>query len=285
MNLNHYKVFVKVAERGNFSKAGQDLFLSQPAVSQMMNQLEEDLGCNLFVRQNRGVTLTKEGEEFYNNVKPGIQGMEQAEIRIKEMKELKWGVLRLGASDTVSRYILPEYIKTYSHRFPRLKINILNGTSHELESMLINGEVEIVVGFRPRRENDIDFHTIMALHEAFVSSREYRNNLPEKLTPGNISKARMMMLDRKSQTRKQIDAQLLAQNIVLNPHIELANYDLLSEFAKEGMGVAVLAKEFIEGLEIIESDIKLPTREVGIYYQREIPLSFAAKSFVDMMGI
>ena len=60
MNLNLYQVFVKVAEKGNFSRAGEELFLSQPAISQMMSQLEGELGCKLFLRQFRGITLTVE---------------------------------------------------------------------------------------------------------------------------------------------------------------------------------------------------------------------------------
>ncbi len=283
MNLNHYQVFVTVAEKGNFSKAGQELFLSQPAVSQMMSQLEQELGCRLFVRQSRGVVLTVEGQEFYHQVKTGVQALEQANQRMQEMKLLEWGVLRLGVSDTISRYVLPKRLKKFSNRYPRLRISIRNGTSGELEHMLLSGEVDLVFGFMPQHLEEVEFCTLMTLHEVFVTSREYARELPELLTAQNIHQIKIMMLDRKSQTRKQIDAHLLLQNISLNPEVELANYELLAEFAKEGLGVAILARELIEDLHVLRSNIDLPTRDVGFYYQRKIPLSHAAKAFVETM--
>lgn len=283
MNLNHYQVFITVAEKGNFSKAGQELYMSQPAVSQMMGQLEEELDCKLFVRKHRGVELTAEGREFYRNVKVGIDSLNQAEQRLQEMKKLEWGVLRLGVSDTVSRYILPKYIKEFSIKYPKVRISIRSGTSSELEKMILNEIVDIVVGFKPRHIEEIEFVTMQTLHEVFVTSEEYAKKLPKKLTAKNIDKAKMMMLDKKSQTRKQIDANLLMQNIVLNPEVELANYELLAEFAKEGLGVAILSRELIQDLHVLDSDIDLPSRDVGIYFGKNAELSYAARAFANMV--
>lgn len=284
MNLNHYQVFMKVAEKGNFSKAAQELFLSQPAISQMMNQLEKELDCKLFTRQSKGVSLTVEGNEFYHHVKAGMQSLEQANLRIAEMKALKWGALRLGVSDTVSRYLLPERLKIFSMHYPKLHICIRNGTSSELEKMLLNEEIDLVVGFQPKQCEDIVFNALMTLHEEFVTSKEYAQRLPKLLTAQNITEAKIMMLDAKSQTRKQIDAHLLLQNITLKPEVELANYELLAEFAKQGLGVAILARELIEDLYVIPSSIDLPTREVGFYYHKRIPLSYAAQAFVSELS-
>lgn len=283
MNLNHYQVFMTVAEKGNFSRAGKELFLSQPAVSQMMSQLEEELDCRLFVRQSRGVSLTVEGQEFYDHVKQGMQALEQANRRVYEMKALKWGVIRIGASDTISRYILPRQLKSFSRQHPRLHIHIRNGTSNELERMLADEEIDLVVGFKPGRLDDVVFYPLMTVHEVFVTSKEYAAQLPDLLTAANIDQAKIMMLDRKSQTRKQIDAHLLLQNISLKPEIELANYELLAEFAKEGLGIAILAQEFIEDLCVLKSDIDLPMREVGFYHARKVPLSHAAAAFVETL--
>lgn len=283
MNLNHYQVFLEVADKGNFSRAAQELFLSQPAVSQMMAQLEEELECRLFVRHARGVSLTVEGQEFYHHIRQGMQILEQANRRIQEMKVLEWGVIRLGVSDTISRYILPKQLKKFSRQHPGIRISIRNGTSAELEKMLLNEEVDLVVGFRPNHLKSVVFCPLMTIHEVFVTSVEYAEELPEVLTAQNIDRAKIMMLDSKSQTRRQIDAHLLLQNIILKPEIELANYELLAEFAKEGLGVAILAREFIEGLSVLKSDIDLPMREVGFYYPDRIPLSHAAKAFAETL--
>lgn len=283
MNLNHYAVFLEVADKGNFSKAGKELFLSQPAVSQMMSQLEEDVNCKLFIRQSRGVILTREGQEFYKLVKLGMLKLEEANERMKEMKQLDWGALRLGASDTISRYILPKHLKEFTNKYPKIRVSIRNGTSKELENMLDNGEIDTVIGFKPNNKIDYKFYKLMTLHEVFVASMEYSKTIPNVLTRNNIDDIKIMLLDEKSQTRKEINAHLLMQNITLNPEVELANYELLAEFAKQGLGVAILSKELIKGLKVIKSEIDLPTRDVGLYHLNKIPLSYAAENFVNSL--
>lgn len=126
-----------------------------------------------------------------------------------------------------------------------------------------------MVGFRPNRMEDMEFFHLMTLHEVFVVSKEYRRKLPKLLTAENIHLAKMMMLDEKSQTRKQIDAHLLLQGIELHPQVELANYELLPDLSKEGLGVAILARELVEDLEVLPSDIDRHTREVGVYYSKK----------------
>lgn len=283
MNMNLYQIFVAVAEKGNFSKAAEELFLSQPAVSQMIAQLEQELDCKLFIRQSRGVSLTTEGQEFYHLVKTGIQQLEKANLRIKEMKSLEWGNLRLGASDTISRYILPRHLKEFSQINPELRISIKNGTSMELENMLLNGEIDLVIGFEPKHPDEIEFKTLMTLHEVFVTSEEYLKKVPQPLTSENIDEVKIMLLDEKSQTRKEINKMLILQNIIIKPEVELANYELLAEFAKQGLGIAILSKELVEGLHVIDSNIELPTRDVGYYYKKKTDLSLAAQAFIKTL--
>lgn len=284
MNMNLYPLFVAVAEKGNFSRAAEELFLSQPAVSQMIGQLEQELDCKLFTRQSRGVSLTTEGQEFYHLVKKGLQQLDKANLRIKEMKSLEWGKLRLGASDTISRYILPKHLKEFTNRNPEIRITIQNGTSLELETMLLNGEIDLVIGFEPKHSGEIVFKTLMTLHEVFVTSEEYLRKIPQPLTSENINQVKIMLLDEKSQTRKEINKLLLLQNIMLKPEVELANYELLAEFAKQGLGIAILSKELVEGLHVIDSTIDLPTRNVGYYYKKKTDLSLVAKAFISTLN-
>ncbi|EFR31973.1 LysR family transcriptional regulator [Eremococcus coleocola] len=285
MNLNHYQVFVTVAEYGNFSKAAHKLFMSQPAVSQIISQLESELDCHLFVRQNRGVELTQEGRDFYQLVKIGLENLYQARHHMEELKDLNHGTLRIAGSDTISRYILPKRLKNFSKIYPGIRMQIKNGTSGQLQDMLSWGQVDVVLGFEPKNQTMVDFYPLMTLHESFVAAKVYAQVLPEKITAQNISQAKLMMLDRKSQTRQAIDAHLLKRGIRVQPDIELANYELLAEFARQGLGMAILARELVEDLVILETDIKLPQRQVGFYITKNMPLSHAAKAFMDFVSL
>ncbi|WP_164470919.1 LysR family transcriptional regulator [Vaginisenegalia massiliensis] len=276
-----YQVFIEVAKRGNFSKAAQELYLTQPAVSQMISSLEQDLGVKLFARQSRGVSLTQEGQVFYQHIIQALDQIDQAEQMMQSMKDLQSGLLRIGVSDTVSRYVLPKSLKRFAERYPHILVQIASGTSQELEVMLQQDQVDLVIGFQPQQLDDYDFHCLLVIHEAVVASAELASQLNPVNDVQELNQVKLMMLDRKSGTRQRIDQALSDQGIDLKPDIELASYELLAAFARESMGLAILSKEFVENLEVISVPFKLPERPMGYYTKKSASLSIASQAFID----
>ncbi|WP_459129438.1 LysR family transcriptional regulator [Guggenheimella bovis] len=283
MKLSIYQVFLKACEKKNFSQAAQELFLTQPAVSQMMSSLEEELQTTLFVRLPRGVQLTEEGQAYYLKVKEAMKLLSDAEELLSDRKALRSGVLRLAVSDMVSRYLLPETLKLFSRKYPALKVRILSGTTKELEEHLRAGDVDLVIGFIPDDERELIFHELLRVHDGFVASEELLHSLPEKPTIQDLKKHRIMMLDRRSESRKRTDATLLANGIELKPDIELASHDLLIEFARHSLGIALLTLEFSEDLKEIKLPLSLPSRPIGYYYRKSSPLTKASEAFIDLL--
>ena len=103
--LEHYRVFCKVVQNKSFSKAAQDLFLSQPAVSQAVRQLEEQLGTQLLLRSSKKVELTAEGKLLYEYASSALGLLESAEHQLGGLHELKVGQLRLAAGDITARHL------------------------------------------------------------------------------------------------------------------------------------------------------------------------------------
>lgn len=282
---HHYEIFLKVAELENFSKAASELFMTQPAVSQAMHALESELGLPLFTRHAKGVRLTPEGEVFHDKIKEGMAILQKAEQGMKELKELKSGMLRLGVSDIVSRYVLPPKLKQFISKYPRIQVKILNGTTRELEQWLHQGEIDLVIGFQPEETGTVHFRRMMDIHDVFAASPEVFSTLPRIMTYEELAAQKLIMLDTKSEARKRMAAHFRQHGVQLRPDMELASHDLLIEFARQGLGIACISKEFSmpEDLEEIILNKPLPKRVMGYYFKHGTALNQAAKAFVRIL--
>ena len=120
ISLDSYKIFCTVVKTGNMSAAAKELFISQPAVSMAVKQLEERLGSPLFVRTTKGVLLTPEGKILYTYLDMALNMVKTAEHKYYELANLEKGEVRIGASDIViSGYLMP-YIEKFSNKYPCL---------------------------------------------------------------------------------------------------------------------------------------------------------------------
>ena len=143
VKLELYRVFRAVAEKGNISAAAQELYISQPAVSQSIRQLEEQLQIRLFSRGSRGVTLTGEGKLLLEYVRRGLGLLESGEEKLSQVRELLAGELTIGASDTVTKtYLLPK-LEAFHKAYPDIRIRILNGTTRMVLDLLHAGQVDV----------------------------------------------------------------------------------------------------------------------------------------------
>ncbi len=127
VHLDLYRVFEAVARLGNVTAAAEELLLSQPAVSQKIRQLENDLGCSLFVRTSRGVHVTAEGEVLYRYAAEGLERFRLGERKLKELLDLDSGEIRVGASDMTLQFCLLPYLEKFHARYPGVKISVTNG--------------------------------------------------------------------------------------------------------------------------------------------------------------
>ena len=127
--LDLYKVFCQVGKSKSFSKASKELYMTQPAVSQAIMQLEGELGIRLFNRTPKGVSLTNEGNVLFEYVNSAINLINAGEEKILEFKDLTVGELKIGVGDTISKYFLLPYLELFHNKYPNLKFKIINGTT------------------------------------------------------------------------------------------------------------------------------------------------------------
>ena len=126
IKLDLYRIFCTVAQCNSFSKAAKELYMTQPAVSQAIAQLETELDIRLFTRTPRGVTLTKEGQMLFEYSNSAINLINTAEQKLLETKNLLAGELRIGVGDTISKHYLLPYLEKFHNQFPSIKFKIMN---------------------------------------------------------------------------------------------------------------------------------------------------------------
>jgi DNA-binding transcriptional LysR family regulator len=143
LNLNKLEIFAAVVRTGSFSGAAQQLLMTQPAVSQHIQDLEASVGTRLFERGRRGVTLTPAGEQLRDYTRAIFQLVAEAENAITNVEHLAQGHMDIGATPGVSVYLLPEPIQTFHTRYPRLQVSVQTGITPQILHDLRLGKLDL----------------------------------------------------------------------------------------------------------------------------------------------
>lgn len=290
VNFELYKVFVKVADSGSLTKAAKELYLSQPAISKSIKQLEEQLGGKLFNRTTKGMELTKEGKMVYGYVKQATELIDMAEYRHSRLKNISTGLVNIGASDTICKgYLLP-IIKKYHKLYPDVMFNVTNRTSKETISLLKTGKVDIGFVNLPVTDSYLDIKPVIKTEDIFVCDKEFIKKITHPLTFEQLNEFPLVILETLSNSRQQVDKYIESKGASLKPAIELGSLELVADFARIGYGIGLVTREFVkkdldEGtlFEVPLVD-KLPERNIGLITLKDTNMSFAAQEFVELLN-
>ena len=278
-HLAQYRIFFEVAKAGSISKAAKLLYISQPAISKSILRLEENLEIALFTRTSKGVSLTPEGQIFYEYLQNAFSAIEAGETHLAKIKQFNIGKITVGTSNTLCKYILLPYLNRFMKENPHTMVSIFTQSSDETSFLLSENKIDIGLVAKPARTQSMSYIDIMEIHDIFVASPAYLSSLKhifnnnfDPLKDGNI-----MMLDKNNATRRFIDSCIEGSKLQLNQSIETGNMELLIEFAKTGIGIACVIKEFIqkeleEGtlIEIeMPPDLYIPKREIVFLYDEK----------------
>ena len=289
MDINYelYKVFYHVAVTLSFSEASKQLFISQSAVSQSIKVLEKKLNQNLFIRSTKRVQLTPEGEILLRHIEPAINLIKRGENQIMEANSLGGGQLRIGASDTICRYFLGPFLSRFHREFPGIHIKVTNNTSIGCVDLLESGQVDLIFTNYPnsRLGNAGHMTKVRSFQDVFIANRNYFNLENQKLSFRELLNYPILMLDRKSTTNEYLHALFQQHQLDLVPEIELSSNDLLLDLATIGLGIAFVPDYCLPNQ---SSDLfpltlaeELPSRQLMLVHSEQLPLSPAAKQFLE----
>ncbi len=288
-NLSLYKVFYTVANTGNISKAAAELYISQPAISKSIRKLEQSLDVTLFSRNSRGVQLTEEGELLYDYVQRAFYALQMGESQLKKINDLGIGHLHIGVSTTLCKYMLLPYLKEFIASHPHVRITIeCQSTNHTLQ-LLKENKIDLGLIGKPERLHHVHFDSLGEIEDIFVSTQSYLDNLSLRTSSRDdvFKSATLMLLDKENMTRQYIDDYLSLYHIEANNLLEVSTMDLLIEFAKIGLGVACVIRQFVEKelrdgtLVEVPLEASIHKREIGFAYLENIQQTSAVREFLQ----
>ena len=292
VNLELYRVFHTVAKCGSLTRAAQELYISQPAVSQAIKQLEGQLGTSLFNRTHRGMELSAAGGKLiFGQVDEALALLDSAESRLSEMKTSAVGTIRIGATDSIFSHLLADKIAIYNSRFPQVKFELISATSPETINQLKEGKCDVAFVNMPFEDGDVKLHGSVAhLNDIFVAGRHY-TDLKERVIPlRELEKYPLLMIEENTVARKALRAFCDTLGIHLNPDVEVANWDFMIKLAVKGMGVGCVPREYclneLASGELFEvkTEPSLPVRGVGIALPRSVQVPYALKEFLALFN-
>ena len=289
IDLNLYRIFYVVAKKGNITKAAEELYISQPAVTQAIHSLESQIGAPLFIRAKKGVTLTEEAKVLFQFVESGLNYIYNGENKFKELMNIESGTLKIGASTTVTQHVLLEYLDIFQDKYPNVSISITNNLTQELVKLLREGSVDLLIVNLPMKEyKDIEIFPFMEVHDTFMVGKRKKDLVNNKMDLNKIEDD-FIFQKAPSNTRNFLNKWLSDNNIDINPKYDVVSFNLVKDMTKMGLGIGYITREFakkeLESGELFELDITpiVPSRQIGIATLKNMIPSFAARSFIDII--
>ena len=229
-----------------------------------------------------------EGQVLYEHISRAFESISIAEKQLERIKDFNMGRISIGTSSTVCRHILLPYLKNFIYKYPHVMVNISTQSSTKTISMIEDNLLDLGLVVSPNHKKNLNFHPLLEVHDIFVASPEYLNNL--SLREGKkvdfLSKGNVMLLEKNNATRNYIDSYLSNHDIQIQQLLEVNSMDLLIDFAKIGIGICCVIKEFVleelENKSLVEIPLKnaIAPRTVGftLLHSNSNPM---LKAFLD----
>lgn len=246
MNLNHLAIFVAVAEEGSVVKGAERLMVSQPAVSKQIKEFESALGVKLFDRLPGGVKLTDAGEKLLPHARRLFAIEAEAARALEELRGVRGGRLRIGASMTTGVYLLPQYLARFRQRYPKVELQVEINNTDNIQHLLLDHSVDLAFteGFVEHAEL---IATAFATDELVPIVRPGHELLKQKhVTLTRFLAEPFILREVGSGTRAVVEHALAQHGARVSPILSLANTEAIKRCVAAGLGVAIVSRLAVE---------------------------------------
>ena len=286
VDLELYRVFYAVAKHKHMTKASEELHISQPAISQSIKKLEDQLGGTLFLRSNKGMGLTEEGKMFYEYVKGALELINNAENEFTSFKDLSKGEIKIGCSTTLTKLVLMNALKDFHLDYPNININITNDLTINLINDLKLGKLDFVIFNESNiKETNLNLEKIKELKQGFIYNPEFYDDNVNNFE--DLNKFPLILQKEESNSRKLLDYVALQNNVKLIPKMEVVSQELITEFTNIGLGIGFaiidLAKRHYKNIKELNINKKIPNINIYLATNKSVSLTFASKMFIKYL--
>ncbi len=291
-NLNDLAVFLVASETKNFSQAGRQLHLSQPAISQTINNLEKHFGTKLFLRQGRTVYLTEIGQALRPMAQELVSAARRMEETVSSLQGEVVGEFEIGCSTASGKYLLPSLIARYRRKYPLVRINVLVTSRDSVIKKLVSGEVAIGVSSRRIDHRDLEYKDFFSDEVILIAPADHRWADYRRVFPDDLLDEPMILREESAGTIEVLKKGLLEHDIsfdMLNVAMGLGNAEAIEMAVEEGIGVAFISRlAAARGLELgriveVEVDGMQLYRKIYLARNQRFPTTRAQSEFWDFV--
>ncbi|MDE7296286.1 MAG: LysR family transcriptional regulator [Clostridia bacterium] len=291
VNLELYKVFYTVARCGSLTKAAEELYISQPAVSQAIKQLESQLGTPLFNRLHKGMELSAQGGALiYGDVETALKLLEGVENHLTNLKENATGTLRIGASETIFQYVLSEKIVEYHKRYPNVKIELISDVSPKIIELIKSNGCDIGFLNLPTAPDDgiVIQDSIMLLNDIFIAGEAFSELRGKTVSIWDMQRYPLLLMEAHTVARSSLDHYSKSHGVTLSPAVEVDSWGFMKRLVVDGMGIGCIPREYTMNklgdgsLFEVKLEPAMPARSVGLALRKDVNMTYSLRAFINL---
>jgi len=291
MNLYHLRVFLTVAEHEHITRASEELILSQPAVTKIIQHLEQESGLELIERHGRRIVLTQAGKVLHGYARRLFALEREMEEALALLRDVESGEIKLAASTTTGVYLLPPIVAQFRARYPQvvLRITILN--SHEIIEQTMNWVLDfgLVEGDPATLPEGLETQVFARDELVLVVAPAHRWSNLRELDPHMLREGELLLREQGSGIREVIEHALLQLGVRISPLLTIPDNEAIKQMAINGVGAAVLSA-FAVRRELVSGElVRIPIEGVDLRPQLTLVkrndkhLSRAAQAFCSLL--
>ncbi|MBS2213608.1 LysR family transcriptional regulator [Carboxylicivirga mesophila] len=261
------QVFIAVAEHLSFSKAAEDLNISQPAVTKHIKELENRYDINLFERKGNKIYLTRAGKKVYNAFKQIATQYRELDFEVSQMHDTVAGEFIIGASSTISQYVIPQAIASFHKRYPKIQIHLVNGNSFDMEKLLLNNQVDLALVENQGSQAGIGYKSFMNDELIVVTGANSVYGKRKTISKEDLMRFPIVLREQGSGTLEVIKKAFTGQSIPfdnLNTFIHLGSTESIKNFLLDFDGIAIISEKAALTELYMKSLVKLTVNDFTI---------------------
>ena len=291
IDLDLYRIFYTVARCGSLSKAAEELYVSQPAVSQSIKQLEKLLDTPLFNRLHHGMELSAQGGKIiFDDVEQAVKLLNSVEGKLSALKQNATGTLRVGASETIFQYVLSEKIVEYNKLFPHVKIELISDVSPKIIALMKSDLCDIGFLNLPSFADDgIEImRSVRLLNDIFIAGKQFEFLRGTPLSVKELTKYPLLLMEEHTVSREAVNHFGISHGVQFRPAVEVNSWGFMKRLVADGMGIGCIPREYtmnkLSDGSLFEVDVRpsMPARSVGMALPKNVNMTFALQSFINL---